>query len=79
MFQDLLTLPMRRTQDRLRPRRKGVLSKRVALEPLEDRRLLAVIVDTALDVVDIPPTGTIIDLPGPDGVVSLREAVMMMG
>ncbi len=50
---------------------------RMSLERLEDRRLLATVtVNTALDVVDVPGSALISSLPGPDGVVSLREAII---
>lgn len=54
-----------------------MLRRRIALEPLEDRLLLtAATVNTIDDVVDIDPAGTMGDLPGPDNVVSLREALI---
>ena len=51
--------------------------RRINLEPLETRLVLATVtVTTADDSFDIPFGGTIADLPGPDGVVSLREAII---
>ncbi|MCA9289087.1 MAG: hypothetical protein KDA05_10910, partial [Phycisphaerales bacterium] len=37
-----------------------------------------VTVNTVEDVVDIPPTGVLADLPGPDGRVSMREACLVV-
>ena len=59
-------------------RQKQRFQKRsLSVEPLEDRRLLAtVMVTTANDIVDYPSGGGIAALPGPDGLVSLREAIL---
>ena len=56
----------------MRSRRCGLR----ACEALEDRHVLSTIVVTTLeDVFDIPEVPTLTDLPGDDGVVSLREAI----
>ena len=60
-----------------RSQRRTEAAKRLQLEPLENRRLLATVtVSSALDIVDVPNWATIDDLPGPDNVVSLREAIL---
>ncbi len=59
---------MRHTQQRHRKRTSRALSRRMLLEPLEDRRMLATITVTSLS------DGTLSALAG-DGEVSLREAI----
>jgi hypothetical protein len=50
---------------------------RLVAEPLEDRRMLAAVtVDTISDIVDFGGSQLIDDLPGPDLVISLREALI---
>lgn len=61
---------------RKRHRNRGHAA-RLAVEPLEDRRLLAVVeVNTVSDVVDFGGSQMIADLPGADGEISLREAII---
>ncbi len=51
--------------------------RRLQSEPLEDRRLLATVtVSTDSDVVDFGGPQMIANLPGADGVISLREAIL---
>ncbi|MEX2317370.1 MAG: proprotein convertase P-domain-containing protein [Pirellulales bacterium] len=62
-----------------RSRRAARCSRRLALEPLEDRRLLAVVeVSNATDVNDgtVTSIAALIAAPGADGGISLREAIL---
>lgn len=62
-----------------RPHRRDHRARRLGIETLEDRRVLATVtVSTASDVVDTTATSSIAALianPGLDGKISLREAI----
>ena len=58
-------------------RHKSSFRRRLACQPLEDRLVLAAVtVDTNNDIVDFGGSRLIGDLPGPDGLISLREALI---
>ena len=68
---------MKKTRTRRNKPRRNQLLHSLRHEPLEDRRMLAMLtVTTTDDTVDFGGSQQISDLPGSDGVISLREAIL---